>query len=170
MVNPVPRISTVASFANPGTEGEIQGSACQAERAVAASWPVASTATSPIRREPSARLTVTLLQPSLTAMHSPRTIERRCGAPRSAFDERLDQAGDVVAVKAARHETIRIGAERTVIRPHRQPVPEMVGIVGQRAHVGGADVEEMLGIAGMVGEAAADLRSLLDQGDSEIRA
>src|SRR4051812_2407066 len=45
----------------------------------------------------------------------------------------------------------------------------MIRIVGQRAHVGRTNVEEVVGISGVIGEAAPNLGSLFDQGDSENR-
>jgi hypothetical protein len=89
--------------------------------------------------------------------------------------QRLDQARDVVAVDLARNETEGVGARRAsaVARTglaRVEPAPEVIGIFGQRAHVGRAHIEQVRRIRAAIGDAAADLRTLLDQGHVKIPA
>ena len=84
-----------------------------------------------------------------------------------------EQILDVGAVEPARHELVGAapvglgGALRLGVVA--QPVREMVGLVGERAHAAGADVEEVIGIARRVGQPAAELGVLLDEVDAAAR-
>ena len=49
-----------------------------------------------------------------------------------------------------------------------EPALEMRGIVGERAHVGGAHIEQMAGLRRRVGHAATDRLALLDQRDADL--
>ena len=44
----------------------------------------------------------------------------------------------------------------------------MIRLVGQRAHIRDAYIEQMIRIAGMIGDAAPDVGALLDQADADI--
>jgi len=44
----------------------------------------------------------------------------------------------------------------------------MIRLVGEGAHIAGADVQQMIGTAGEVGDSAPDLRAFLDQGDAQL--
>jgi hypothetical protein len=46
----------------------------------------------------------------------------------------------------------------------------MLGFVGEGAHVGGADIEEVVRVLGGIGDAGTQLLALLDDGDHQRRA
>ncbi len=81
--------------------------------------------------------------------------------------ERRDQACDVVPVDAPGHEAEGIRTKRRLRCARGEPAPEMVGIVRQRAHVRHPHIQQVVRIAGVVGEPAADLRPLFNQGHAE---
>ena len=82
--------------------------------------------------------------------------------------ERCDEARNVIAIEAAWYKAERVGTELLSVLMRRQPAPEMIRILRQRAHIGGTHVQQMIGISGVVGEPAADLRALLDQGNADV--
>ncbi len=49
-----------------------------------------------------------------------------------------------------------------------EPIHEMIGLVDEGAHAAGAHIQQMVGVAGGIGEAAAELGVLLDQIDPAV--
>jgi len=39
----------------------------------------------------------------------------------------------------------------------------MIGLIGEGTHIGGADIEQMIGVRRVIGDAAPDVRAPLDQ-------
>ena len=76
------------------------------------------------------------------------------------------EGAEVAAIEAARDEAeaVRVGRDLAL---RDQPAPEMIGIVGEAAHIGGAHVEEMAGIVGRIGEAATEIGAPLDDRDRD---
>jgi hypothetical protein len=79
-------------------------------------------------------------------------------------DQRLDQTLDIIAKDPTRYEAIGVGGAKVA---RGEPAHEMIGILGQGAHIARPHVEQVIGIAGVIGETAADLRLPLDQRDPE---
>ena len=85
-------------------------------------------------------------------------------APRVGLSETVfDQAAQVAAVDQARNKAKAILAPMAV---RAQPIPEMIGIVGESAHVRRPDVQAMAVVFGLVSEPAADLRAGFYQGEA----
>jgi len=78
------------------------------------------------------------------------------GIARDRFSEEIAQ---VIAIDHPRHE----GARRIGMAAGAQPIDEMVGLIGQRAHPGRADVEEVARCGGAVSESLAGFGAPLDQ-------
>ena len=77
---------------------------------------------------------------------------------------RRDQLGDVAAIDAALGEGERPRLlAMSVFVVFGKPSAEMQGIVGKRAHIGGAHIQQMSRLRRRVGHAAADRWPLLDQ-------
>jgi hypothetical protein len=84
-----------------------------------------------------------------------------------------EQVLDVGTVEPPRNEGIRSNRGTAGARPGfgrlAKPSDEVIGIVGKGAHAPGPDVQQVVGIARGVGEAAAELRPLLDEIDARVR-
>jgi len=76
---------------------------------------------------------------------------------------------DIGAVERARDEGQAIGRRidraALLLRQIADPVEEVIRTIGEGAHIVGTDVQEMPGIAGGIGQAAAELRAALDEID-----
>ncbi len=86
--------------------------------------------------------------------------------PRRAGRGTVEQRAQIAAVQAARGEQPGVGFADLLraLPAHRvEPVLEMRGPVGERAHVGGAHVQQMPGVAGGVGRAAGEFVALAQQ-------
>ena len=79
----------------------------------------------------------------------------------------LDQAAQVAAVDRAGDKTKAILAPMAV---RSQPIPEMIGIVGESAHVRSPDVKTMTLVLGRISEPTADLLAGFDESDTNCVA
>ena len=80
---------------------------------------------------------------------------------RVALSETIfDQAAKVAAIDQARNKAKAVLAPMAV---RSQPPPEMIGVVGESAHVRRPNVQSMTLVFGRVSEPAADLRAWFDQ-------
>ena len=94
--------------------------------------------------------------------HAINDLQRAWLAGRA--DERGDQLCDVAAIDAALSKGERPGRlalNFAVVLG--EPPAEMQGIIGERAHIRGAYIEEMTRLRRAVGHAAADRAAFLDQ-------
>ena len=80
-----------------------------------------------------------------------------------ALDRLGEQVLQVPAVDCAGNE---IGAAIAAVAA-RQPLHEMVRLVGQGRHVAGTDIEKMMQAVGRVGDAQSQMRATLDEGDAQ---
>ena len=87
--------------------------------------------------------------------------------PRAAGRQRLSrQIGDVVAVGRARNE--REGGWAVFAFAPAQPLVQMVRLVGESAHVGDANVQQMARVVGRVGDAAAERSAFAGIDDDDL--
>ncbi len=84
----------------------------------------------------------------------------------AAAEQGVDQVGEIVPVQSPRREAVA-AASGVGRRPIREPAGEMPRIVGKGAHVGGADVQQMIRVVGRVGDTGAEFGAALDQHDLE---
>src|SRR5271154_5169647 len=81
-----------------------------------------------------------------------------------------NEAFEITAVESARYEVeLRLFAGRGRVGLGRQPMGEMTGIVGERAHVRRADIEQVARVAGGVSQTPPEFGARLHDGDAEIR-
>ena len=82
----------------------------------------------------------------------------------TAAEEGIDQVRKVIPKQSPWREAVgsACGVGR---RPICEPADEMPGIVGKGAHIGGADVEQMVRVVGRIGDAGAEFGTALDQHD-----
>jgi hypothetical protein len=84
----------------------------------------------------------------------------------AALDGFVEQRGDVAAVTRARKKISGLDGG-VVIR--LRPAEEVIRFVGEGAHAGGGNVEQMAGMLGAIGDAAARRGRFVDDGDGESR-
>jgi hypothetical protein len=81
---------------------------------------------------------------------------------------RVQQVPQIGAIQPARYES-RFGrphAIQQLWRLARQPVEEVVWLIGKRAHAAGGHVQQVVGVAGRIGETRTERRFALDQRDA----
>ncbi|MPL80530.1 hypothetical protein SDC9_26431 [bioreactor metagenome] len=76
------------------------------------------------------------------------------------------QRGEIAAIGGAADEAV--AAIAVALRPGPQPAQEMVRVFGEGAHVMDPGVEQVIGIGGRIGDAAAEQVALLDHRDAQI--
>jgi hypothetical protein len=81
----------------------------------------------------------------------------------------VENRAEILAIQAARGEQPHLGLVHLAGQPHLggaplQPVLEMRRLIGERAHIGGAHIEQMVVITGGIGHAAGEIgRPLAEQ-------